>query len=90
MKRYLLSPLDNERKIEPIVMKKANEVVFFKFGNLQLLDIVNFLGAATSFDSFLKSYKTSKTKDEKVFSIWMVQCSRRALQLSTSFLGNVL
>ena len=34
----------------------------FKFGDVQLLDIMNFLGGATSLDSFLKAYKTAETK----------------------------
>ena len=34
----------------------------FKFGDVQLLDIMNFLSGATSLDSFLKAYKTSETK----------------------------
>ena len=33
-----------------------------KFGDIQLLDIMNFLGSATSLDSFLKAYKTKETK----------------------------
>ena len=58
-----LSPiLVNERGIEPAVIKKANKFVSFKFGDLQLFDIMNFPGGATSFDSFLKAYKTKETK----------------------------
>ena len=48
--------------MEPIVIKKGNHFVSFKFGDFQLLDIMNFLGGATSLDSFLKAYKTSETK----------------------------
>ena len=48
--------------IEPTVIKKAKHFVSFKFGDVQLLDIVNFLGGATSLDSFLKAYKTSETE----------------------------
>ena len=44
------------------MIKKANQFVSFKFGDVQLLDIMNFLGAATSLDSFLKAYKTAETK----------------------------
>ena len=58
----MLRLLVNERGIEPIVIKKANQFVSFKFGDVQLLDILNFLGGATSLDSFLKAYKTSETK----------------------------
>ena len=50
------------RDIEPMVIKKANQFVSFKFGSIQLLDIMNFLGGATSLDSFLKAYKTTETK----------------------------
>ena len=52
----------NERDIEPTVIKKANQFIWFNFGDIQLLDIMNFLGGATSLDSFLKAYKTSETK----------------------------
>ena len=59
---YLSLLLANERDFEPTVIKKANEFVSFKFGDIQLLDIVNFLSGATSLDSFLKAYKTKETK----------------------------
>ena len=62
IKSYLLPILNNERNIEPTVFKKANQFISFKFGDIQLLDIMNFLGGATSLDSFLKAYKTSETK----------------------------
>ena len=62
IKSYLLPILINERDIEPTVIKKANQFISFKFGDIQLLDIMNFLGGATSLDSFLKAYKTSETK----------------------------
>ena len=61
-KSYLLPILVNERDIEPTVIKKANQFISFKFADIQLLDIMNFLGGATSLDSFLKAYKTSETK----------------------------
>ena len=59
---YLLPILVNERQIEPAVIKKANQFVSVKFGDLQLLDIMNFLGGATSLDSFLKAYRAEETK----------------------------
>ena len=62
IKSYLLPILVNERDIEPTVIKKANQFVSFKLGDLQLLDIMNFLGGATSLDLFLKAYKTTETK----------------------------
>ena len=62
IKSYLLLIVVNERNIEPTVIKKANQFISFKFSDIQLLDIMNFLGGATSLDSFLKAYKTSETK----------------------------
>ena len=62
IKSYLLTILVNERDIEPTVIKKANQFVSFKFGDIQFFDIIYFLGVATSLDSFLKDYKTKETK----------------------------
>ena len=62
IKRSLVPLLVNERELEPTVIKKANPLVTFKFGDLHLLDILKFLGGATSLDSFLKAYKMSETK----------------------------
>ena len=55
IKSYLLPILVNERQTGPTVIKKAVQFVSFKFGDVQLLDIKNFLGVATSLDSFLKA-----------------------------------
>ena len=52
----------NRRDIETVVIKTTNQYISFKFRDIQLLDIMNFFGAATSLDSFLKAYKTSETK----------------------------
>ena len=62
IKSYLLPNLVNERQIEPADFKKANQFGFFKFGDVQVLDIKNFLGGATGLDSFLKIYKTEEIK----------------------------
>ena len=62
IKSYLLPNLVNEQDIEPTVIKKANQFISFKVGDIQLLDKINFLGGATSLVSFLKAYKTSETK----------------------------
>ena len=62
IKSYLLPNFVNERVVETTVIKKANQFVSFKFGDIQLLDIMNFLGVATSLDSFLKACKTKETK----------------------------
>ena len=42
-------------------LKKANQYIYFKLGDFQLLDIENFLGGTKILDSFLKAYKTSET-----------------------------
>ena len=60
IKSYLMPNLVNEQQIEPTVIKKANQFVSFKFGDVQILGIKYFLGGATSLDSFLKAYKTEK------------------------------
>ena len=62
IKSYLIPYLVNVRDIQPTVIKKSNHFVSLKFGNIQFLDILNFLGGATSLDSFLKAYKSSETK----------------------------
>ena len=62
IKSYLLPILINEWNMEPTVNKKANQFASFKFGDVQLLDIMNFLGGATSLDSFPKAYKTAETE----------------------------
>ena len=54
----LLPILVNERNIEPTVIKKANHFILLNFGDFQLLGIMNFLGGATSLDSFWQAYKT--------------------------------
>ena len=51
-----------ERDIEPTVSKKSNQLVSFKFGDIQLLDIWNFLDGATNLVSSLQGYKTKETK----------------------------
>ena len=62
MKCYLLPKPVNERNIDPTVVKKVNQIISFKIGEIELLHIMNFLGGARSLDSFLKAYKTSVTK----------------------------
>ena len=59
---YLLPILTIERNMQPTVIKRATQFVSFRFGDVQLLDNMNFFGGATSLDSFLKAYKTSETK----------------------------
>ena len=61
IKSYFLPIFVNERESEPTVIKKANQFISIKVGDIQLLNIMNFLGS-TSLDSFLKAYRTSETK----------------------------
>ena len=56
------SSMSIERNIQPTVIKKANQFVFFKFNDVQLLHNLNFLGGATSLDSFVEPSKTPETK----------------------------
>ena len=62
IKSYLLHILVNKRSFEPTVIEKANQFISFKFGKIQLLHIMIFLGGATSLDSFLKANKSLETK----------------------------
>ena len=62
IKSFLLPILIKEKNMEPTVIKKANQFVSLKFDDFQLLDIMSFLGGATSLDSFPKAYKTAETK----------------------------
>ena len=62
IKSYLLPSVVNEQDFEPKIIRKAKKFVSFKFGDIQLLDIMNFLGGATSPDSFPKTDKTKETK----------------------------
>ena len=62
IKSYLLPILINASNMEPTVIKKTNQFVSFIFGNLQLLETMNFLGGTTSLDSLLKAYRTAETK----------------------------
>ena len=62
IKRYLILYLINDKEAEPMVIKKFNNFISFKFGDIQFLDIMKILGGSTSQDSFLKPYKASETK----------------------------
>ena len=44
IKRYLIPYLINDKEAEPMVIKRANDFVSFKFGDIQFLDIMKFLG----------------------------------------------
>ena len=58
IKSYLLPILINERNMEPIVIKKANQFVSFNIGDVQLLDIMNFLVEQQVLNRFLRLQKS--------------------------------
>ena len=58
----LLPVLLNERDTELTVIKKGNQFISFKFGDIRLLDLMNFLVGAKSLDPLLKACKTLETK----------------------------
>ena len=60
IKSYLIPYLIKDKEAEPMIIKKANDFISFKFGDTHFLD--KFLGGATSLDSFFKAYKASETK----------------------------
>ena len=62
IKSYLIPYLIRDKEQETSVIKKANDFISFKFGDVQFLDIMKLLGGATTQDSFLKAYKASETK----------------------------
>ena len=61
--------------MEPSVIKKTKQIVSFNFVDVQLLDIMNILGGATSLNSFLKAYKTSEPK--KFFPYEWFDCPQK-------------
>ena len=75
IKSDLIPILVKEQGIEPTNIKKPNQFLSFKFGDIQLLDIMIFLGGAASLDSFLKAYKTKETKG--LFPYERFDCSQK-------------
>ena len=63
IKNYLLPILVNERDVEPNIIKKDNQFVSFKFGNVQLLDSSFFLGSAANLDKVWEQEKMQSFKD---------------------------
>ena len=45
------------------MIEKADQFVSFKFEDVQLLDILNFLGETASLDSLLEAYNAAETKN---------------------------
>ena len=62
IKEYLLHHLLLERNVVPKVIRMGNKYIGMNFLGLQFLDILNFLGGATTLDNFLKAYGASEEK----------------------------
>ena len=62
IKEYLLHHLLIEKNVVPKVIRTGNKYIGMNFLGLQFLDIVNFLGGATTLDNFLKAYGASEEK----------------------------
>ena len=70
----MLDKLTNERDIEAVGFKKANQCNSFKFADTQLCDKFNYHGGATSFDCFVKAEKTSAEETKRFFPHeWFLQ-----------------
>ena len=62
IKEYLLLHLLTERNVVPKVIRTGNKYNGMNFLGLKFLDILNFLGGATTLDNFLKAYGASEEK----------------------------
>ena len=62
IKSHRRPSLFNEKKLESRVIKKTSNFISSKFGNVQMLDIPNFICGAATPDSYLKAYETSESK----------------------------
>ena len=62
IKEYLLHHLLIEKNVIPKVIRMGNQYIDMNFLGLQFLDILNFLGGATTLDNFLKAYGASEEK----------------------------
>ena len=65
IKSYLLSYLIHEHDFQPTVIKKANHFVSFKFGDIQFLDVLNFLAEQ---HHYIRSSKLTRQMRPKDFS----------------------
>ena len=62
IKEYLLHHLLIEKNVIPKVIRMGNKYIGVNFLGLQFLDILNFLGGATTLNNFLKAYGASEEK----------------------------
>ena len=58
----LIPPLINDKEADSRFIKKTYVIKSLKFGDIQFLGIMKFLGGATQLDSFLKANKVIETK----------------------------
>ena len=75
IKGYVI-PLINDKEAEPKVIKKANDFISFKFGDIQFLDIMKFLIGTTSLDLFLKPTKQVRQNSFSLMSGLTVPTTR--------------
>ena len=73
IKKTLLSQLIESDK--PRVLKRNNKFTAFETRGLLFLDILNFLGGATSLDTFLKAYGASESKGFFPYE-WFDHCNK--------------
>ena len=78
IKLFLLPMLVNERDVQPTVIEKAIQFGAFKFGDIPLLDIMNFLGGAPVLTP------SSDQRDKGFLFLRMVRLSREIEQQGAS------
>ena len=63
IKSYLIPYLIRDKEQETSVIKKASDFISFKFGDVQFLDIIKFLGGKLLWTPFSKPIKLAKRKE---------------------------
>ena len=81
IKCYLQPNMVDDCDVEPTVIKKAHQFISFKFGDIQLLDIMKLLGGATGFNSPLKACKIQKQEDSSPMEKLIPMTKYRTLNL---------
>ena len=75
IKSFLLPLLINRRDSEPVPIRKANQNIPFKIGEIHFLNLLSSLSGVTNLDSILKAYKTSETKRFYPYE-WFDRCKK--------------
>ena len=73
IKSYLLPYLIRDKEQETSVIKKANDFISFKFGDVQFLDKMKFLGGQLLWTPFSKPIKLAKRKDSFLMAGFITQ-----------------